>query len=154
MTPLRTIFRHIETRPVDTAWRAGTIPSKMRPGDCFRQATEFVLAKIGIVSNMEWVEGLVTAGFPIEHAWVETRGVIFDGVAQQFYDKDSYYAVLKAKPMRRYTPDQVKSFVISQRHGGPWEVPDKDHIYAQLEYSHGKEVADSWLARQRAKGID
>jgi hypothetical protein len=42
-----------------------------------------------------------------QHGWVEIDDVVFDGVMQQFYSKQGYYAAESARPWYRFTRPAV-----------------------------------------------
>jgi hypothetical protein len=63
----------------------------------------------------------IPLGERIAHAWVELPGDrVFDGVAQGFYHRDSYYKMLSAIAERRYTRTQFLNHAIQTGSYGPW----------------------------------
>jgi hypothetical protein len=60
---------------------------------------------------------------PMAHAWVELPGnVVFDGVVQAFFTRDSYYAVMGAQPVRMYSGLQTQRLADASGYSGPWEL--------------------------------
>ena len=60
---------------------------------------------------------------PLDHAWVELPGnVVFDGVVQAFFVRESYYAVMAAVPLDRYTGAETRRLLTAHGHPGPWNA--------------------------------
>ncbi|QJX01095.1 hypothetical protein [Frigoriglobus tundricola] len=106
--------------------RVGTCPVRAYPKKCYIKALEYFLAHVaddvvlchGEVAVAEW-------GLPFPHAWVELPGgIVFDGVAQMFCDRDGYQLTLGVAPerVRRYTPDEVNRLILESEHAGPWDA--------------------------------
>jgi hypothetical protein len=58
---------------------------------------------------------------PMGHAWVELPGdVVFDGVTQGFYTRDSYYRLTAAQPLVRFSWTAAQRQRKQRGHLGPW----------------------------------
>jgi hypothetical protein len=116
---------------------SGTRPGRRYWGDCYRQAVAYMLAHApmdgcdltagdveggGDAGELTLVHGVCRTG-PVRwgHAWVELPGaVVFDGVRQQFYDRDSYCRVLGAVAEATYSVDAMLERLQVADHCGPW----------------------------------
>jgi hypothetical protein len=80
---------------------------------------------------------------PLDHSWVELPGdVVFDGVVQAFFTRDSYYAVMAALPMDTYTTLETRRLFAAHGHPGPWNVSwvpttAQLHAYAATVHRNG-----------------
>ena len=124
----------------------GTRPGRRYWGDCYRQAIAYMLAHApmdgaepsaqtaenaetstsgsgaGTGGELTLVHGLCRAG-PVwwGHAWVELPGaVVFDGVRQQFYDRESYCRVLGTVAEATYSFDAMLERLQATERCGPW----------------------------------
>jgi hypothetical protein len=85
-------------RHVSAALASATRPGQRYWRDCYRQAADYLLAHAPEHhlcprgAGLTLVHGVGHAGSrPWGHAWVELPGnLVFDGVRQQFYDRDGY----------------------------------------------------------------
>jgi len=120
-TSVKRVLKPIEVQPPDRL-RRETQPDRSFPGRCYEKAFAFVLAHAnepGIVL----VHGRIVAGGPraIDHAWVElSDGVVFDGVAQRFYQTAGYYGLCEAVAEANYTPTEAARLALATGHHGPW----------------------------------
>lgn len=99
-------------------------------GDCYEVA---VVALIelhrGGVRDVYVVHGEPLGRGPIKgerygHAWLEVNGEVFDlTVDAEPIDRTVYYALGRIEDPRRYSGDQVRSFLVDSGHYGPWEGP-------------------------------
>ena len=74
------------------------------------------------ISSMRLVHGVCRDGSDQwAHAWVELPGgVVFDGVRQEFYDRDGYCRVMGAVAEARYdAPAMIEKMLESVKYG-PW----------------------------------
>ena len=87
---------------VDVGWADHTWPRRRYPQQCYARTVKYVLDHPEI-DGLRLVHGVVSHAphfVPLDHAWVELPGeVVFDGVVQAFFTRESYYAVMAAVPM-------------------------------------------------------
>jgi hypothetical protein len=110
---------------VDISWTDHTWPRRRYPQQCYARTVKYVLDHPEI-DSLRLVHGVVSHAphfVPLDHAWVELPGeVVFDGVVQAFFTRESYYAVMAALPMDNYTPSETRRLVAAHGHPGPWNV--------------------------------
>jgi hypothetical protein len=115
-------------RPVAAALWEGARPGKRYWTDCYRRASDYVLARARQPGPCLPADGvLLVHGVCRDdhvmwaHAWVELPdGVVFDGVRQQFYDRDGYYRTLRATAEATYDAAAMREQMRARRHYGPW----------------------------------
>jgi hypothetical protein len=115
-------------QPVDADLWCGTRPGRRYWADCYRRACDYVLAHAsgrgpyGPIAGMRLVHGVCRDGDLVwAHAWVELPGGrVFDGVRQQFYDRDGYQRVLQTTVEATYGPEAMVAQLRAARHYGPW----------------------------------
>jgi hypothetical protein len=120
---------------VSQRWRAGVEPENPRHGECTATAFSY-LAEHPRIRGLRMVHGSIFSlgeGRRIAHAWVELGGsIVFDGVLQRFYTRDSYRRIAQAAAGVAYTRAEVlrgfehwkaRQEIRTHPHG-PW--PDKD----------------------------
>jgi len=73
---------------------------------------------------MHLVHGVCRDGDVVwAHAWVDLPGgIVFDGVRQAFYDRDSYRRVMQATEEARYHADAMIEWMVGTRRYGPWHA--------------------------------
>ena len=91
-----------------------------RLGGCYQLAWRFIIKE-----DEGWlIHGRVFGGMPprwIEHAWVELpTGLVYEPVADTFYEKDTFYQGYKAEELHRYTPTEAAKLCMKFGHYGPW----------------------------------
>jgi hypothetical protein len=145
------LLERAEQVPVDPSWARRTWPRRRYPQQCYATAIRFVLDHPQI-TGMQLVHGVVAHAprfVPFDHAWVELPGrVVFDGVVQAFFTHDSYYAVMLAVPLDRYSRRQTERQLAAHGHPGPWTtkwVPTPAQLRAFL--AHRADVATAQDAR-------
>lgn len=104
-------------------------------GACYERAFAYTLVHSS-VDGLALVHGTVRSLVPghserVSHAWVEheavscqdgvTRSVVFDGVANRFYDTESYRHAMQAKEVARYAPFEAAALFAATITPGPWE---------------------------------
>lgn len=115
-------------RPVAADLWCGTRPGKRYWADCYRRASEYVLARDperGLclpIDGMLLVHGVCGDDHVLwAHAWVELPGgIVFDGVRQQFYQRDGYYRILRATAEATYDAPAIRAQMRTRKHYGPW----------------------------------
>lgn len=95
--------------------------------DCFDQAARYALSHARY-ADLTLVHGLVAdpmnpGGLNAAHGWVEIGDVVFDGLEQRFFTRDSFYAATSARPEVRYDPVELARLVATTGHFGPWHGP-------------------------------
>ncbi len=55
------------------------------------------------------------------HAFLEKDNIIYDAVANKFYDADSYYQVYYIEDVRRYTEEEATIKMLKSGHYGSWD---------------------------------
>jgi hypothetical protein len=117
-------------RVVSEGMLCGVKPGKRHWADCYRRACDYVLAHTAErgscppIIGMRLVHGVCGDTSDLwAHAWVELPGgVVFDGVRQQFYDRDGYRTVLHAMVEATYdAPEMIEQMRESERYG-PWHA--------------------------------
>src|SRR5688500_8025318 len=122
------------TRAVSPALLCGTARGRRHWADCYRRACDYVLAhapRTGHcppIDGMRLVHGVCGDARAIwAHAWVELPGssqrpgtLVFDGVRQDFYDRDGYHQVLCAVEEVAYDPPTMVSRLRASGRYGPW----------------------------------
>jgi hypothetical protein len=122
-------------RAVSVSVSSGTRPGRRYWSDCYRRASDYVLAHTPgqgpcpPVEGMRLVHGVCGDARGLwAHAWVDlpdpsgARGLVFDGVRQEFYDRDGYCRVLHAIAEASYdAPGMTERMHASGRYG-PWHA--------------------------------
>ena len=110
---------------VDAGWAVRTWPRRRYPQQCYPRTVKYVFDHPEI-DGLRLVHGVVSHApsfVPLDHAWVELPGgVVFDGVVQAFFTRESYYAVMAALPMDVYTGSETHRLVAMHGHPGPWNA--------------------------------
>ena len=131
---------------VDAGWADHTWPRRRYPQQCYPRTVKYVFDHPDI-DGLRLVHGVVSHApqfVPLDHAWVELPGdVVFDGVVQAFFTRESYYAVMAAVPMDTYTGPETRRLVAAHGHPGPWNaswVPTNAQLdaYAALRQAQGE----------------
>src|SRR4030088_2201506 len=103
---------------VDAGWKRRTWPHRRYPQQCYARTTKYMLQHLEI-EGARLVHGMVAHApyfVPMAHAWVELPGeVVFDGVVQAFFNRASYYTVMAALPMDRYTGLETHQLAAARR---------------------------------------
>src|ERR1700694_1787813 len=80
-------------------WAGGPGPRRRYPQQCYARTVKYVFDHPEI-DGLRLVHGVVShapLSVPLDHAWVELPGeVVFDGVVQAFFTRESYYTVMAA----------------------------------------------------------
>jgi hypothetical protein len=131
---------------VEPAWARRTWPGRRYPQQCYPKTVKFVLDHPEI-KGMRLVHGVVSHAphfVPLEHAWVELPGqVVFDGVVQTFFTRQSYYAVMAAVALDAYSAATTRRMVATQGRPGPWNanwVPTPAQLEAYAAVATGQEA--------------
>lgn len=103
-------------------------------GECYERAFQYLKEHPDIGARL--VHGTIEArpARVLGHAWVLVRSGVFDPVQQNFFDKASYYRILKAKEIRVYSHGEALSRFSRGTLLGPWllvpgvihKLPGKD----------------------------
>lgn len=115
-------------RQVPTALWCGARPGKRYWTDCYRRASDYVLANSSAHGQCLPLDGLLLVHGVCRddhvlwaHAWVELQaGLVFDGVRQQFYDHDGYYRILRVTAEATYDAATMRNRMRTWQHYGPW----------------------------------
>ena len=99
---------------------------------CYELADRFVAGN----KRAQLVHGLVLAS--IEHAWAEIDDLVYDGTCRGFFDREGYYQVANAMPVRRFSQIEAANFTLST---GTWEA------CPELRRAHIAFVKDGVLLR-------
>jgi hypothetical protein len=132
---------------VDASLWVGARPGRHYWADCFRRASDYVLAHApssdhGIpIDGVKLVHGVCRDAHVLwAHAWAElavpstlsgaragTLGtqcqpgvLVFDGVRQQFYEKEGYYRILQITAEASYSAAEILRNMRATHHYGPW----------------------------------
>ena len=106
--------------PVPPEWSRDTYPRTVYPGEAYERAFAYVLDHD--IEGMLLVHGVATHP-AVDHAWVELPGgIVFDGVAQRFFAKDAYGAVMQVSPVAVYMPDAAVDLLLRTKRYGPWRA--------------------------------
>jgi hypothetical protein len=110
---------------VAVEWTEHTWPRRRYPQQCYARTVKYVFDHPDI-DDLRLVHGVISHAphfLPLDHAWVELPGeVVFDGVVQAFFTRQSYYAVMAALPMDTYSGPETRRLVATHGHPGPWKV--------------------------------
>ena len=92
-----------------------------REGDCYRLATQHIIAQQeGTLIHAE-VWSAKQDGM-IGHALVETEtGFIYEPVLDRYFKKDWLYKTYKVKELKRYTTEGAMVMMLKEKNYGPWE---------------------------------
>ena len=109
--------------PVPPRLAVGTHPHRQFPKKCFQKAFKYVLAHDE--PGMRLIHGVAImpgTAHPFEHAWVELPGdIVFDGVVQRFFTRESYGRVMTIlRPLLSLTRKQAMRRLRIERRYGPW----------------------------------
>src|SRR5687767_11956716 len=105
-------------------------PGRRHWADCYRRASDYVLAhtpehgKCPPIEGMRLVHGLCGDASDVwAHAWVELpSGLVFDGVRQEFYDREGYSQVLHAVAEATYDATAMIEQMRESVRYGPWHT--------------------------------
>jgi hypothetical protein len=132
---LRGQYLAMQETEVPEAWRS---PSwrQWQNKACYETATQFVSGLDSETkANTVVVHGsLFDPQFHIDipHAWVELPGgVVFDGVAQRFYDAETYRTALHPVEDQRYTVKEVARLIVATKMFGAWTAREVDAVRSQ-----------------------
>jgi hypothetical protein len=128
-----TLRREGQPAAVPDAWHWGTLDdSQIYLGHCYGRAFAWMLSQSdrarrrrepSPIAGAQLVHGTVVSPGerdPIGHAWVELADVVFDGVTQGFYTRESYYRLAAAQPLAKYSWTQARRLRKQHDHLGPW----------------------------------
>jgi hypothetical protein len=129
-----TLRREGEPATGPVSWRWGTLDDReVYLGYCYGRAFGWMQAQSEYwrrrqvrapLAGVRLIHGTVVGpGEPgrMGHAWVELPDdVVFDGVAQGFYTRESYYRVMAAKPLVSFSWTAAQRQRRQQGHYGPW----------------------------------
>jgi hypothetical protein len=115
---------------VDARLAYGTRPDKRYWADCYRRACDYVLAHArtdgpdAAIDGLRLIHGVCRDGNVVwAHAWVDLPGgIVFDGVRQQFYDRDGYRRVMRASEEATYDPGALVERLLATGRYGPWHA--------------------------------
>jgi hypothetical protein len=130
----RRLLEHGEEADVPAIWRKYTWPQFVYSGQCEPQAFKYLERHVSgarIRREPVPIEGVVlvhgTMRSPrhrgwLRHAWVELPGdVVFDGVVQRFFTRESFYRVMGAHALIRYSWSEARRLSRTPRRPyGPW----------------------------------
>jgi hypothetical protein len=121
---------------VAATWSRGTWPRRRYPQQCYPKTLKYV-REHGDIAGMRLVHGVIShpgQPAPMDHAWVELPGgIVFDGVVQTFFTRDSYSRVMSAVQLDSYTSSETEQLLARYGHPGPWNlrwVPTASHVQA------------------------
>ncbi len=123
---------------VDPSWARRTWPRRHYPQQCYPRTAKYLLdhPRIPEARLVHGVASHAPSHVPFDHAWVELPGdVVFDGVVQAFFTRDSYYAVMSAVPLDAYPRARAERLLRVHGHPGPWNakwVPTPAHTAAYV----------------------
>jgi hypothetical protein len=133
-----TLRRECELATIPDAWRYATLDDReIYLGYCYGRAFDWMLKhdqrarrhhEPSRIAGARLVHGRVVS--PGEtgrmgHAWVELPGgVVFDGVTQGFYSRESYYRLADAQPLVKFSFTQARRLRKQLGHFGPWDQLD------------------------------
>jgi hypothetical protein len=107
---------------VDPALSTGTHPNRRFPRLCYKRAWDYISRRD--IAGAQLVHGTVTdpgTGLVLGHAWVVLPGdVIFDGVVQRFFGRESYNRVMNARPIISLEKREAAKRIRTERHYGAW----------------------------------
>jgi hypothetical protein len=148
----RQLLASAERVAVEPGWASHTWPLRRYPQQCYSKTTKYVLDHPQI-KGMQLVHGVISHAphfVPLDHAWVELPGdVVFDGVVQAFFTRESYYAVMAAVPLDTYTGPETRRLMDAHGHPGPWNaswVPTAAQLDAYAEAVGRRQEARAALA--------
>lgn len=132
---------------VPDQWRKLSMPDMRFPGECFPRAIQFLQGfgpRNALEHNAVYVFGEARCGGLGQHGWVEIEDrVVFDGVQQQFYGKEGFYASELATPWYRFTRPAVVALLRRKRFrqtfrwecllGLPWASDPENPLTVTLE---------------------
>ena len=96
-----------------------------RVGRCYQLAGVFQQDNPGwvLVHADLYQSGGPYAGTPIDHAFVEHEGVVFDPVLGTFMPLPEYYAIYGVTNARRFDHVTAARLRLKENHWGPWGDP-------------------------------
>ncbi len=96
-----------------------------REGRCYELAMKFQWDNPGWVLVHATVRAPCgpVARVPIDHAFVESDGEVFDPVLAQFFPSSEYYRTYKVTDARRYDSATAAQTMLLEGHFGPWDAP-------------------------------
>jgi hypothetical protein len=111
----------------------GTIPlnwSMNRKGECYHTAAQFVLDnewegdknwKLIHANLFPWAGPFADAPYNHAYAVNDELGIVYDGVFDAFFTKESYYAMNHPVDIREYTGEEAMKKMVETRIWGDWE---------------------------------
>jgi hypothetical protein len=151
----RQLLSSAEHVVVQPEWARKTSPRRRYPQQCYAKTVKYVLDHPGI-EGLRLMHGVVSHAprfIPLDHAWVELPGeVVFDGVVQTFFTRDSYLHMMRAVVLDDYSAADVRRLVSDHGYPGPWNakwVPTAAQIDA-YDASAGFRRSRPFRARESA----
>jgi hypothetical protein len=89
-----------------------------------RKSRCYELSGVLILDNPDWFLIHTVVNTPIglnDHAYLEKDGVIYDPVANEFYDKEFIMKKYPPKKITVFNQLQAAQNVTQQKHWGPWD---------------------------------
>jgi hypothetical protein len=121
----RELLSSAEQVNVEAGWARRTWPRRRYPQQCYVKTVKYVFDHPEII-GMRLIHGVVSHAphlVPFDHAWVELPGdIVFDGVVQTFFTHLSYYGVMAAVALDRYSGHETTCLVAEHGHPGPWNA--------------------------------
>jgi hypothetical protein len=101
------VWRDVTRVEVPPDLHRDRVPGAGSPLECYQQALFYLLDHSD--HEVQLVHGLVQErGRLWPHAWAEIGGqAVYDPTPGEFYDRDSFYAVLTPTVVRMFTPEQA-----------------------------------------------
>jgi hypothetical protein len=132
------LLERAERVEVHPDWARRTWPRRRYPQQCYPKTVKYMLDHAAI-ADLRLVHGVVSHApqfVPFDHAWVELPGdIVFDGVVQTFFTRDSYYSVMSAVALDVYSREETQRLAASHGHPGPWNAkwaPTPTHMLAYV----------------------
>jgi hypothetical protein len=121
----RELLEQAEQVEVAPGWVRRTWPRRRYPQQCYQKTLKYVREHAHI-AGMRLVHGVICHARPVsplDHAWVELPGgIVFDGVVQAFFTRDSYRRVMSAVPLDSYSVSESELLLSQHGHPGPWNL--------------------------------
>jgi len=140
----RQLLEHGQEIDVPVTWRKFARPEVVYLGECLPRTFRFLQlhataaqtrAESFPIEHAHLVHGTMRAAKRrawLRHAWVELPGdIVFDGVVQRFYRRDSYYSIIGAHALAEYSWTEARQLASTPRRPyGPWHRRVDHHAKA------------------------
>ena len=112
--------KNLDSVNVEEKYSLYTDPDSTFFGDCFSKSSEYIMNHQE--EDLILIHGIaqLIPGEKCSHAWVEFGNIVFDGVDQEFYNKNEYYKKFNVEIEEKYDYNEALELMRNTGESGPW----------------------------------